>query len=623
MVCRLQKKNMKKISKNLTPRKSYKTKNVSEIILDFLVEKKVRKVFVLTGGAIAFTLDAFTNRKDISYICVQHEQAGAMMADAYARVKNNFAATMSTSGPGATNLITGIACSYFDSIANIHITGQVNIHELGATKKGTKGPRQIGFQETDIVSIAKPITKKALQLRKANKIYDVLNDLYDCSQTGRSGPVLLDLPMCLQKQVVNIKSKSNFLKPSSKTIVLTNIQKIIKLLRSSKRPVIISGGGVRYSNAVNEFNNIIKHLSIPVVTTWSGMDTIDGKNKLYYGNIGVYGSRAANFIIQNSDCILSLGSRLDTRITGGNPNTFAREAKLIMVDIDKEELSKKRGLTPYLEVNEDCRSFINRLTKIIEKQKSIFNYKSEWTNYCNRLRKKYPNISKNFAKDNTFVNPYLFVDHLACQLNKNDIIIPDDGGHLTWFMQAFKTKIGQRIFSAFGNSPMGYSFPAAIGASIASNKQRVVCIDGDGSFQINMQELQTVVNEKLPIKIFIFNNGGYGIIKQFQSLYLGKRFNASGVGVSAPDYKRIANAYRLKYFSVKKNFQSKTIISKALKFKEACIVEVFIHPEQKTIPKLVFGRPIEDLEPALNRKEFMDNMLVAAIKSDTNTIEAN
>ena len=610
----------KKYNKSLE--KKYITKSVSDILLDFLVEKKVEKVFVLTGGAIAFAVDSFSNRKDISYICVQHEQAGAMMADAYSRVRNGFAATMSTSGPGATNLITGIACSYFDSIPNLHITGQVNLNEQRGGMPGTLGSRQIGFQETDIVSISKPVTKKSVQLKKADDIYKVLDDLYNCANSDRKGPVLLDLPMCLQRKGV-VHKKNSKVKAKSKISRVSDIESIYKLLKKSSRPVILTGGGVRYSNAVKEFNSLIKALKIPVVSSWSGVDTIDSRNKLYFGHVGVYGSRAANFIVQNSDCLLSLGSRLDTRITGGKPETFIREGKLIMVDIDKGELSKRRGLKPYLEVNEDCKIFINKLYKKITTEKFSFSKENNWNKYCNQLRLKYPTVCKSFKESKNFINPYLFVEALSDILNKNDIVIPDDGGHLTWFMQAFKTKLGQRIFSAFGNSPMGYSFPASIGASIAKNKKRVICIDGDGSFQINMQELQTVVNEKLPIKIFIFNNGGYGIIKQFQSLYLGKRYNASGIGVSAPNYKKIAKAYDIKYFSVNKDKDSKRIIKKALSIKNACIIEVFIHPNQKINPKLAFGCPIEDLEPRLARSEFLKQMIIKPITSDNKVIEAN
>ena len=596
-------------------------KNTSDVILDFLVSKGVNTVFLLTGGAIAFTVDAFSKRKDISYVCVQHEQAAAMMADAYARIKNNFAATMTTSGPGATNLITGIACSYFDSIGNIHITGQVNLSEQRGGMPYTRQSRQIGFQETDIVSIAKPITKKAVQLKNSDNILDVLDDLYKCSQSGRAGPVLLDLPMCMQRNIVKRKiykdNKNEYAVEAKKK----SIKKIFKIINKAQRPIIVAGGGIRYSNAVNEFNNLIKKLNIPVVTTWSGIDTIDHKSPLYYGHIGVYGSRAANFCVQNSDCIISLGSRLDTRITGGKPGTFGRDAKILMIDIDKGELKKRRGLKPHMEIQEDCKEFLNRCKNNISlfKKRDI----NDWLNYCNSVKIKYPTVSKDFSKDNKYVNPYLFSRELSNQLNSKDIIIPDDGGHLTWFMQSFELKIGQRVFSAFGNSPMGYSFPAAIGASIASRKKRVICIDGDGSFQINMQELQTVVNEKLPIKIFIYNNNGYGIIKQFQSLYLGGRYNASGKGVSIPDYKKIARAYNIQYMSVSKNSSSNKIIKKALKSKSACIIEVFIHPEQKIVPKLAFGNPIEDLEPQLSREEFHNNMINKAIIPDSKLVEAN
>ena len=341
-------------------KKKYTT---SDYLLDFLKEKKIKKVFLLTGGAIAFVVDSFSKRKDIGYICVQHEQAAAMMADAYSRVGPNFAATMSTSGPGATNLITGIACSYFDSIPNIHITGQVNTHEQIGAMLGTKKSRQIGFQETNIVSITQPITKKSLQLRKAEDIQNILEYLYNLSQDGRQGPVLLDIPMDMQRVEIKRKSLKVINKTYSKKKVLEskNTNKIIQLLERSLRPVIISGGGIRYSKSVKVFNKLVTKLKVPIVTTWSGIDTIDYNNKYYIGHIGVYGSRSGNFTIQNSDLILSLGSRLDTRITSTRPSTFGRKAKLIMVDVDKGELSKRRGLRPFIEINCDAGIFVEKI----------------------------------------------------------------------------------------------------------------------------------------------------------------------------------------------------------------------------------------------------------------------
>lgn len=596
-----------------------KKKNISDFILDFLVSKGVKKVFLLTGGAIAFLVDSFHKRKDISYICVQHEQAAAMMADAYSRIGPNFAATLTTSGPGATNLITGIACSFFDSIPNIHITGQVNTYEQRGSMKGTSHSRQIGFQENDIVSISKPITKLSTQLTNAKNIKYLLEKLYYVSQEGRQGPVLLDIPMNFQKMEISTKLKSfkPKIKKQNNSNFLIKLNKVINLLNNSKRPVLISGGGIRYSNSVSQLNQFIKLLKIPAVTTWSGIDTIASDNKHYISHIGVYGSRAANFAIQNSDVVLSLGSRLDTRITGGKPGTFARKAKIIMVDIDQGELSKRRGLKPYIEFKTDVNFFVEKIIKKISYNNIIYREQhKKWLKKCTDWKKIYPTVSKDFSTINSYVNPYLFIEELSKHLNKGDIIIPDDGAHLTWFMQAFKVKLGQRIFSAFGFSPMGYALPACIGASIASNKKRVICIDGDGSLQINMQELQTIVNEKLPIKIFIMNNFGYGILKQFQDMWLGSRYEASDKGVSVPKYKNIAGAYRIKYISIKQDKLSKKVINKVLKKNEPYICEVFLNPNQKIIPKLSFGSPIEDLSPLLPRSEFNNNMLIATIKSD-------
>jgi len=599
-----------------------KLKNISDLILDFLVKKKVKKIFLITGGSIAFTIDSFSKRKDISYICVQHEQAAAMMADAYSRVGPNFSATMSTSGPGGTNLITGIGCSYFDSIPALHIVGQVNVNEQRGVMRGTKNSRQIGFQETDIVSISKPLTKLSIQLKNEKDILYILEKLFYISQKGRQGPVLLDLPMNFQRLPVP-KNLKKFNPPKLKHMKI-NYKNIVDLFKGSKRPVILSGGGVRYSAGVKEFNSLIKLLKIPIVTSWSGVDTISYSNKNYIGHVGVYGSRSGNFTIQNADLILSLGSRLDTRITGGKPSTFARNAKLIMVDIDKGELEKRRGFTPFKEIKVDVLIFLKNFKNELLKNK---NYKSlgrkTWLDTCKDWKIKYPTFDSSFGKDKKFVNPYKFTDVLSNKLNNKEIIIPDDGAHLTWFMQAFKVKLGQRVFSAFGNSPMGYSFPASIGASIALNKKRVICIDGDGSFQMNIQELQTVVNEKVPIKIFILNNNGYGIIKQFQEIYLDKRFEATGKGVSVPNYEKIANAYNIKYYSIRNDKEIDNKLDKILSDKSANIINVFVHPTQKIIPKIAFGSPIEDMSPKLSKSELKNNMMISIIGADKNLLESN
>ena len=586
---------------------------VADYILDFLVKKKVTNVFLMTGGAISFVVDAFSKNKKISYTCVAHEQAAAMMADSYSRLGPNFSATMVTSGPGATNLLTGIACSWFDSIPSLHICGQVNSFENSNAHQSTKKVRQIGFQETDIVSMAKPITKFSYQLKSADEIKYVLEKAYYISQTGRQGPVLIDIPMNFQKTYINPNKLKSFKikkKKLFKKFKIKQIQRIKKLLSKSKRPTIIVGGGVRCSETTKDLLRFLKKIDIPIVTTWSGVDSISHDHKNYIGCIGVYGSRAANFVIQNSDFILCLGSRLDTRITGGIPKNFAREAVVAAVDIDKNELNKNRGLNIDIKVNLNLNIFF-RLFQDESKNFSVG--KKNWVQKAMEWKKKYSILPQNLLKQKKYVSPYLLMEKLSIYLEDDEVIIADTGAHLAWTIQSLKIKKQQRLFSAFGNSPMGYAFPASLGASIALNKKRVICINGDGSIQVNIQELQTMISNKLPIKIFIMNNDGYGIIKQFQKLYLDNRFEASGKGVSNPDFKKICNGFGINYLEIKNNKDIEKVIKKTLNSKNSEIINVFIDPNQNIIPKLGFGDPIEDQLPKISRNEFHQNMIVKTI----------
>ena len=596
--------------------------NLSDYTLEFLAKKKVKKVFLMTGGAISFMIDAFTRNKKIRYISVAHEQSAAMMADSYSRVGPNFSCTMVTSGPGATNLITGIACSYFDSIPSLHICGQVNTYEQQDGHKSTANVRQVGFQETDIVSISKPITKYSYKLKDPSEIRYVLEKAYHLATTGRPGPVLIDIPMDFQKVKINPnKLKPYINKVKKKTNKYKNIiKKIDSLVMKSKKPVIILGGGIKYGKAELNLTKFLKLFKIPILATWSGVDLIDHNNRFYIGTVGVYGSRAANFTVQNSDLIISLGTRLDTRVTGGKPETFARKAKKIVVDIDKYELEKKRGLKVDLKIHLDIKSF---LQIYIKNNKNIIS-KNEWVLKSNEWKKKYPTISKEFFKEKKSVNPYIFVDKLSKELNDKDIIIGDTGAHLTWLVQTIKIKLGQKLFSAFGNSPMGYALPASIGASIGRNKKRIICVAGDGSIQCNLQELHTVDKLKLPIKIFIFNNNGYGIIKQFQELYINKRYEATGMkkGVLNPDFKKISKAFNINYNLIK-NHNQLNKLNKIINSKNAEIIELNIKNNQKITPKLQFGNPIEDLSPLLPRNEFFKNMDITSVKKNKKILKAN
>ena len=594
--------------------------NLSDYTLKFLEQKKIKEVFLITGGAISFMIDAFSRNKKIKYISVAHEQSAAMMADSYSRLGPNFSCTMVTSGPGATNLITGIACSFFDSIPSLHICGQVNTYEQQDAHKSTAKVRQVGFQETDIVSISKPITKYSYKLKDASEIRYVLEKAYHLATTGRPGPVLVDIPMNFQKVKIDPKKLKPFVnKIKTKSFNYKNLtKKIENLFKKSKKPVIILGGGIKYGKAERDLINFLKIFKIPIVTTWSGVDLIDHCNQYYIGTIGVYGSRAANFTVQNSDLILCLGTRLDTRVTGGMPKSFARGAKKIVVDIDKYELGKKRGLKIDLKIHKDIKNFFQNYIKY---KKNIFS-RSEWMLKTNEWKKQYPIISKKFFREKEVVNPYVLIHKLSEILNNKDIIIGDTGAHLTWLIQAFKIKIGQKLFSAFGDSPMGYALPASIGASIVKNKSRIICICGDGSIQFNLQELHTVKKLKLPLKIFIFNNNGYGIIKQFQELYVDKRYEATGKGVSNPNFKKISKAFDINYNLIRNNSELKKL-DNIIYSKNAEIIEVNIKDNQKIIPKLQFGNPIEDLSPLLPRKEFYKNMDISLIKKDKNIFESN
>ena len=401
--------------------------NLSDYVLSFLFKKKVKKVFLITGGAISFMVDAFSRNKKIKYISVAHEQGAAMMADAYSRLGPNYSCTMVTSGPGATNLLTGIACSYFDSIPSLHICGQVNTYEQQSSSKSTLNVRQVGFQETDIVNISKPITKFSYKLKDPNEIRYILEKSHYIATSGRPGPVLIDIPMDLQRCEINPNKLRAFkIKKQITSKFSSKVNSVIKELNKSKKPVIILGGGIKYAKAELKLKNFLKKLNVPIVTTWSGVDLIDHSENKYIGNIGVYGSRAANFAIQNSDLFLSLGTRLDTRVTGGVPKNFARKAKKIMVDIDKNELNKKRGLKIDLKIEENVNDFLDKIFSKINLKIT----KKKWLEKCIEWKKNYPIIDKKYFNEKKYVNPYVFIDSLSKKLSKKEIIIADDGGHL-------------------------------------------------------------------------------------------------------------------------------------------------------------------------------------------------
>lgn len=562
---------------------------VAKYILDFLAEQGIQHVFGITGGAIAFVIDEFHGRKDIKFVPMLHEQAAAMAADAYARVhKSKLGATMVTSGPGAVNLLTGIACSYFDSIPTIHITGNVNTFDQGQRK----GIRQIGFQETNIMDMAKPITKYSDMLLEAEAVRWMFEKALYYAKEGRPGPVLLDIPQNLQRVLIDPKKLQGFTPPKKKEIDLTEqALKLLDMLRKARKPLVLVGNGARGSD-VDQFltSNIL-----PFVTSWSAMDMFDHGDSLRVGKIGVYGDRGANLALQDCDLLISLGSRLDTRQIGSMPDKVAPKAKRVVVDIDANELNKGRGMKIHLAINAKVSDFLAAYPS-----RTLILIKKEWFEQCVKWKHAYPMTTDKYRKQKKNVNAYVFNDILSDLLPSDAHIIPCSGGNLTWTMQAFKIKLGQTLFSAFGNSPMGYAVPASIGAAIATKKP-IICIEGDGGLQINIQELQTIVANKLPIKIFIMDNNGYGIIKQFQKVHLNSRFQATDVstGVTRPNFISVAKAYGIKTFTIKANKNLESTIKKVLKYEGPVLCNVIIDELQPLIPKLDYGDTLENMSPKL------------------------
>lgn len=599
---------------------------LTDYLAQYLVNQNVKHVFLIIGGACAHIVDSLGKTPQLKYICMQHEQAAAMAAEAYARVTENLGVAVVTSGPGATNLITGLCCAWFDSIPCIFISGQVNLNET----KGNKEIRQLGFQETDIVDIVRPITKFAQMITDPQEIKYCLEKAAYVARSGRPGPVLLDIPLNVQHADIDPGTLKGFDhqevdRPTSVARLKKQVAQTRTLLAESSRPVILAGGGIKLGRAEKSFRQLVNKLRVPVLATWSGIDILPHDHPLYCGQIGVYGARGANFAIQNSDLLISIGSRLDTRQTSGQPHTFAREAKKVVVDIDEAELNKG-CVKADVGIPADAKEFIIEFLA----QRPQFNKPdfTLWLKRCQDWKRKYPAVLPEYYKQKGSVNAYVFIKTLAEELNKDDIIIADEGGNLTWTIQTFEVKEGQRLFSAMGNSPMGYAFPASIGAWFAAPDRRIICIDGDGGFQVNIQELQTVVHYNVPIKIFILNNASYGIIKQFQETYFRGRYEASTkkFGYSCPDFVKVAKAYGLKTERIKSHAELRARIRGVLHTPGPVLCDVKIAEGQKMIPKLIafqhkdgryISKPIEDQVPFLPREEFLQNMIVKPLEEIT------
>jgi len=577
---------------------------VSDYVIEFLIEKDINKVFGYIGGAVAHLYHSIDKYENVEMVNCIHEQGAGFASEGYSRVTGKSGVAMATSGPGATNLITPIGSCFFDSVPTLFITGQVNTYEY----KYEKPVRQIGFQETDIVSIVKPITKYAVMINKVSEIRYELEKAYYISQHGRKGPVLVDIPMDIQRSEIEINTLKTFInseehKEFEKIKKDNKVQDIVKSLNESKRAVVLLGGGVRLSNAQDELYDWLKTYNIPVVYSLMGKDAISEEYHINMGLIGSYGNRYGNLTLANSDLILVLGSRLDTRQTGTNLDTFAREAKIIQVDIDKNELGSKINID--IEINSNVLDFINELKvekleiNNIEWLKTLAKYKSEFSSIVGIDKKiKVPNF---------------IISEISKRLS-DEIVTVDVGQHQMWTAQSLDTKKNQQVLFSGGMGAMGFALPCAIGAAIASNK-RVVAIAGDGGIQMNIQELEVIKRRQLPIKIFVLNNQNLGMVRQFQELYFDQKYSGTINDYSVPNLVEIAKAYGLSSRNIDDLNNLASELEDIFSTNKPELINIILDKKMTSVePKLIVNKPIEDMHPFIERNHLESLMIIDPIK---------
>lgn len=584
-------------------------------------------VFLLSGGGMMHLLDSL-GKSHLHSFPVHHEQAASIAANAYGRTLNTTGVCFVTSGPGATNALTGVAAAYTDSVPMLVISGQVST----LFSQRPYGLRQRGFQEFNIVDLVASTTKYAKYVERPTDIRYELEKACFLARAGRPGPVWLDLPLDVQAAQVDVSTLRGFdpvtegfddLNPKPEPTLITAI---MQRLRGAKRPLIVLGHGVWLAGAREKARALLSSLRIPVQTTWNAIDLIPETHPLYYGRANAYGPRYANFIIQNADYILTIGARLGVQHTGYNVEAFGRGAFVDMVDLDPIEGSK-----PFLKVDRfsrvDAAALIDALTTALDNNPVEIVAPQEWLDYCARIKKTYPVApSLSEAGSDQFVDPYYFVEALS-ELLPDDALVPlgSSGTCFTVSGQTFKPKTFQRVFHAKGMASMGFGVPSAIGASVAMDRKMAITLVGDGGFQLNIQELQTIAHNNLPVKIFVLNNNGYHAIRVTQENYFQNRYVAStdDTGVSLPSLTKIASAYGLNHRVITTNSDVRAAIAEVLLNVEPEIIEIMVDPGKHLMPKLgsyiksdgtMASRPLEDLLPLLDRAEFSSNMYIEPLE---------
>lgn len=561
----------------------------SNYIIEYLIRNNITRVYGYIGGMIAHLVNSIYLRKDIEMISTITEQGAAFAAEGEARITGKTNVVMVTSGPGATNLVTGIASCFFDSVPVIFITGQVNTYEY----KGNIPIRQRGFQETDIVSIVRPITKYSALVENVENLRYELEKAIFLTQYKRKGPVLLDIPMNIQRGSLNFQEARSFFdskeyKDLSKDCsckAKAEYSILIDLLKVSKRPLILAGGGVRAANAVAELREFLAKTQIPVVESLLGLDSVSKDYKYNMGLIGSYGNRFGNYALANSDFLLVLGSRLDTRQTGTEASKFLHETKIVRVDIDTSELKFSR-VKSELAYRDDLNFFLLELLKY-----NVDLEINEWRAKILKYKYAYPSYKTEKEK---IKNPNYFLYVLSQKLKDNDVIIADVGQNQMWTAQSLSVKHKQRMIFSGGMGTMGFALPVSIGAALSSN-HRIIAIVGDGGMQMNIQELEILKRRNLNIKIIVMNNFCLGMIRQFQEKYFNKRYACTVEDYSVPDFTEIARAYGLKASTVSLDEDWEYKLDNFLQTDNPEVLNLLLDINTEVDPKLLTGKSIEDI----------------------------
>ena len=596
---------------------------VADYIAQTLVRHGVRDIFLVTGGGAMHLNDAIGRCEGLRYICCHHEQACAMAAEGYARITGDVGAINVTTGPGGINALNGVFGAWTDSVPVLVLSGQVK-RETALYKHNLIGKlRQLGDQEADIVSMVKGITKYAITIDDPQSIRYHLERALHLAKSGRPGPCWIDVPVDVQGSLVDTETLAGYdprqdAQPVDTGALTDTCRTALEMIRTAQRPVLLAGTGVRAAHAVEVFRRVAEKLGVPVTTAWSH-DLLASDHPLHCGRPGTIGDRGGNFTVQNSDLVLILGSRLNIRQVSYNWKDFARNAFKIQVDVDAAEL-RKPTVAPDLPIQCDVRLFLETCERLLDESPFDTSRHGDWLAWCRERQRRFPAYipSKHISKPGA-INPYHFMHGLFKELADDDIVICANATATIVAFQVAELKAGQRLISNSGAASMGYDLPAAIGAAVARNGKRVICLAGDGSLQMNIQELQTLAHHRWPIKLFVLNNNGYLSIRQTQSAFFGLAVGESPVsGVSFPDFLKVAEAYGLPSRRIDQPDFAKDIrCALATPGPEVCTVT--LDPSQGFEPKLssrklpdgrMISSPLEDMFPFLDRDELRSNMVV-------------